>query len=136
MGRFLSLSQSCPSCEGFMRVASLSCDTCDVELKAPVAVNEFAYLDEDELHLLRIFLRSEGKVREMEAPLGLSYPTIRSRIGALNEKLQNMQSQASIQVRHEKKSKLNVAQVLEMLEQKKVTVAESVELIEQVKKGN
>jgi hypothetical protein len=56
-------------------------------VEGAVATNEFAALPADELHLLRIFVWAEGRIRDMEAPLGLSYPTIRTRLGRLKEKL-------------------------------------------------
>ena len=39
--------------------------------------------DRDQLALLESFLRSRGNLREMERELGLSYPTVRSRVDGL-----------------------------------------------------
>jgi hypothetical protein len=50
-------------------------------------LNEFASLPEEDLHFLRIFVHAEGKIRDMESALGLSYPTIRSRLSALKQRL-------------------------------------------------
>ena len=50
-------------------------------------MNEFATLSPEDLHFLRIFIRCEGRVRDMEPALGLSYPTIRSRLTQLKNKL-------------------------------------------------
>jgi hypothetical protein len=51
------------------------------------AGNEFADLDADDLHLLRIFVVCEGRIRDMEAALGVSYPTVKSRLAALRGRL-------------------------------------------------
>ncbi len=80
-------SLRCPSCQGPLVPKMLGCDACGIEVRGPFALNEFATLDPDDLRLLRIFVLAEGRIRDMEAPLGLSYPTIRTRLAALREKL-------------------------------------------------
>ena len=77
----------CPSCRGPLAPKVLGCDACAIEVRGPFVLNEFATLDPDDLRLLRIFVLAEGRVRDMEAPLGLSYPTIRNRLAALRAKL-------------------------------------------------
>jgi hypothetical protein len=49
--------------------------------------NEFAELDSEDLHLLRIFVACEGRIRDMEAALGVSYPTVKARLAALRTRL-------------------------------------------------
>ncbi len=83
----IDASIACPSCRGPLRPAVLECGSCGVRVEGPFQFNEFASLDADDLHLLRIFVLSEGRIRDMEAPLGLSYPTIRTRLSALREKV-------------------------------------------------
>jgi hypothetical protein len=65
----------------------LACPACDIKVEGPFQLNEFATLAQDDLHFLRIFVRCEGRIRDMEAALGLSYPTIRGRLSALKHKL-------------------------------------------------
>lgn len=77
----------CPGCQQPLQPSVLTCGPCGVRVEGPFHFNEFASLAPDDLHLLRIFVMSEGRVRDMEAPLGLSYPTIRSRLSALREKI-------------------------------------------------
>jgi hypothetical protein len=47
------------------------------------ADNEFAGLPEEDLHFLRIFVQCEGRIREMESAMGVSYPTIKARMAQL-----------------------------------------------------
>ena len=49
--------------------------------------NEFLDLDDDSLHLVRVFIACEGRIRDMERALGVSYPTVKSRLKALRERL-------------------------------------------------
>jgi hypothetical protein len=82
-----SANLDCPACHTPLRPKVLGCDTCGIKVEGPFALNEFATLSGDDLHLLRIFVLSEGRIRDMEAPLGLSYPTIRARLKALRAKV-------------------------------------------------
>ncbi len=56
-------------------------------VKTSYASNEFADLDDDSLHLLRIFVACEGRIRDMESSLGVSYPTVKSRLADLRKTL-------------------------------------------------
>src|ERR1043166_1626413 len=77
----------CPACQGALVPTQLRCEACDLTVSGRFPVNEFAALDEDDLHLLRIFILAEGHIREMESALGVSYPTIKGRMARLKEKL-------------------------------------------------
>lgn len=78
---------TCPSCQNLLQPKVLACPACDIKVEGPFRLNEFATLAPDDLHFLRIFVRCEGRIRDMETALGLSYPTIRTRLGALKRKL-------------------------------------------------
>ncbi len=78
---------ACPSCHEALQPRVLACDGCGIRVEGKFQMNEFASLSPDDLHFLRIFVHSEGRIREMESALGLSYPTIRSRLTALKNKL-------------------------------------------------
>jgi hypothetical protein len=77
----------CPSCRGPLQPRVLVCDACDIRVEGRFQTNEFAALEPEDLHFLRIFVHCEGRIKDMEAALGLSYPTIRTRLGALKNKL-------------------------------------------------
>ena len=77
----------CPSCSGPLRPAVMACDPCGLRVEGKFAQNEFATLGADQLHLLRIFVHTEGRIRDMESALGLSYPTIKQRLADLRRAL-------------------------------------------------
>ena len=52
-------------------------------LEGDFSVGRFGRLNRDQTTLLESFLRSRGNLREMERELGISYPTVRSRVEAL-----------------------------------------------------
>jgi hypothetical protein len=85
--KFIDSNLACPSCQTALRPKVLACPHCDIKVEGPFQLNEFATLAADDLHFLRIFVRCEGRIRDMESSLGLSYPTIRARLTALKHKL-------------------------------------------------
>jgi hypothetical protein len=70
-----------------MRPVRVKCDSCDLVVSGRFGLNEFAGLGEEDLHFLRIFVLCEGRIREMESAMGVSYPTIKARMGRLKETL-------------------------------------------------
>ena len=74
---------TCPVCASELAVTRLHCNTCGTTLEGDFSVGRFGRLNRDQLALLESFLRSRGNLREMERELGISYPTVRSRVEAL-----------------------------------------------------
>jgi hypothetical protein len=85
--KLIDSNLACPSCQSSLQPKVLCCPNCDIKVEGPFQLNEFATLAQDDLHFLRIFVRCEGRIRDMESALGLSYPTIRARLSALKHKL-------------------------------------------------
>ncbi len=87
MGNTIALGSPCPACAQPMHPKVLEC-ICGVRVEAPISVNEFTLLSPEQLHLLRIFVKCEGRIRDMEAALGISYPTVKTRIKELKDALE------------------------------------------------
>ena len=74
---------TCPVCSNELAVTRLHCRSCGTTLEGEFSVGRFGRLTREQLALLESFLRSRGNLREMERELGISYPTVRSRVEAL-----------------------------------------------------
>ncbi|MGH2382989.1 MAG: DUF2089 domain-containing protein [Candidatus Limnocylindria bacterium] len=74
---------TCPVCAGELTIARLHCRSCGTALEGEFGVGRFGRLDREQMALLESFLRSRGNLKEMERELGISYPTVRSRVDAL-----------------------------------------------------
>jgi hypothetical protein len=74
---------TCPVCSGELAVTRLHCRACGTTLEGDFSVGRFGRLSREQLALLESFLRSRGNLRDMERELGISYPTVRSRVEAL-----------------------------------------------------
>ncbi len=74
---------TCPVCSSELAVTRLHCRSCGTTLEGDFAVGRFGRLTREQLALLESFLRARGNLRDMERELGLSYPTVRSRVDGL-----------------------------------------------------
>ena len=74
---------TCPVCASELAVTRLHCRSCGTTLEGDFSVGRFGRLNRDQVVLLESFLRSRGNLRDMERELGISYPTVRSRVEAL-----------------------------------------------------
>ncbi len=74
---------TCPVCSQELTITRLHCGACGTTIEGDFSVGRFGRLTRDQLALLESFLRSRGNLREMERELGISYPTVRSRVEAL-----------------------------------------------------
>jgi hypothetical protein len=74
---------TCPVCSAELAVTRLHCRSCGTTLEGEFSVGRFGRLTREQLLLLESFLRSRGNLRDMERELGISYPTVRSRVEAL-----------------------------------------------------
>jgi hypothetical protein len=96
MSNKISLNIRCPSCLGELQPSVLLCHSCGIKIEGEFIKNEFNSLAPDELHLLRVFIRCEGRISDMEAALGVSYPTVKAHLADLKKKL-NLAGQASVE---------------------------------------
>ena len=104
----------CPSCHGTLIPVRLHCEACGISVSGRFATNEFAALSEDDLHFLRIFVLCEGRIRDMESALGVSYPTIKARLAQLKSTLAAGRKAASDETPEPRES--SIAAVLKDLE--------------------
>jgi hypothetical protein len=74
---------TCPVCASELAVTRLRCGECGTTIEGEFAVGRFGRLTREQLQLLESFLRSRGNLRDMERELGISYPTVRSRVEQL-----------------------------------------------------
>ncbi len=96
-----------------MTITELSCDACGTTVRGRFGIPELCRLPPALYQFLIVFVRNRGVIREVERELGISYPTVRSRLDALLSAL----GYASPSSRAE----VDRAQVLELLENGEIT---------------
>ncbi len=73
----------CPLCSGQTEVREVACLHCGVQVRGQFSVNHFDRLAPEQAQFLEAFLRCRGVIRDVEAMLGISYPTVRARLDTL-----------------------------------------------------
>jgi hypothetical protein len=84
--------------------------------------NEFARLPQDKLEFLRTFLACRGNLKEIEAALDISYPTVRGRLDQLLETLQLFAGEQTARA-----GNIDRSAVLDKLERGELSVEEAEE---------
>lgn len=77
MSRLLTI---CPVCEERLTATRLHCRNCDTTIEGHFELGRLGHLSQEQLSFVETFIRCEGKLSRMEKELGLSYPTLRSRL--------------------------------------------------------
>lgn len=70
----------CPVCGEDLTVTRLHCRNCDSVLEGQFGLGRFYQLNAEQLHFVETFVRCEGKINKVQEELGVSYPTVRSRL--------------------------------------------------------
>ena len=70
----------CPVCHDDLLVTRLVCRNCGTALEGRFAMGRLLQLTPEQLHFVEVFIRCEGKINRVQEELGLSYPTVRSRL--------------------------------------------------------
>lgn len=86
----MKLPIRCPSCEERLKVAKLTCSTCNTEVSGIYELPVLMQLDKEEQDFVMEFLLSSGSIKEMASKLGKSYPTVRNRLDDLILKINQL----------------------------------------------
>ena len=75
-----SILGQCPVCSELLEVTRLHCRSCDTVIEGHFDTGHFSHLNADQVTFVEVFLKNEGKINRVGEELGLSYPTVRSRL--------------------------------------------------------
>ena len=73
----------CPICAQALAVARLDCVACGTRIEGSFALGRFHQLSAQQLGFLEVFIKARGNFKDVERELGMSYPTVRSRLDAV-----------------------------------------------------
>ena len=72
---------ACPACGNTeFRIERLACRSCGTAVEGRFTVSRLATLPDDQVRFVETFLKCRGNIKEVERELGISYPTVRSRL--------------------------------------------------------
>ncbi len=75
-----SAPRSCPICGDEMIITALYCPACDTRLEGHFSFGGLGGLSPAQLAFVETFVACEGKITRVQKALGISYPTVRSRL--------------------------------------------------------
>ena len=114
----------CPACGNTQfEIQRLGCTSCQTRIEGHFSVSRLATLPEEQVAFVETFLKCRGNIKEVERELGISYPTVRSRLDKVITLLGLGPDEAS-QSRRE---------ILEALERKEMTPEEAVQALKDLK---
>jgi len=70
----------CPVCAQTLEVTRLHCRQCDTAMEGHFNLGRFYELSPEQLSFVETFVRCQGRLNRVQDELGLSYPTVRSRL--------------------------------------------------------
>lgn len=76
-----------PVSGGELHITEVACDESGVSIRGRFEIPRYARLDAEQNRFLETFLRCRGVLNAMERELGISYPTVRTRLDSLLQAL-------------------------------------------------
>lgn len=111
----------CPVCNSELTVARLKCESCETVIENQFRLSKFDYLSEEELYFTETFIRCRGNIKEVEKELGISYPTVRSKLDAVIKKLGYEEEADGLSAKRE--------EILKALENGEITAEQAIALL-------
>jgi len=81
------ISNACPYCDAAMAVTRMTCDRCQVSIEATFPMSRLASLPVEHQRFIEMFVLAGGNLKDMAEHVGVSYPTLRSRLDKVIESL-------------------------------------------------
>ena len=78
---------TCPVCSHSLHVTKLQCSHCNTTIENEFKPSRFSSLSKEQMGFVETFIVSRGNIKEVEKELGISYPTVRSRLNEIIEVL-------------------------------------------------
>jgi hypothetical protein len=81
------LTNECPYCSQVMNVTGMTCQGCGVAIEGPFPMSRLAGLPVEHQRFIEMFVLASGNLKEIAEQVGVSYPTVRSRLDKVIETL-------------------------------------------------
>jgi hypothetical protein len=70
----------CPVCGEILHITRMECDHCGTAIEGHFMLHALSRLSMEHLDFLESFIRNRGVIKDIEVDLGISYPTVKSRL--------------------------------------------------------
>ena len=75
-----ALPTRCPLCTGRIHVERVKCESCECAVEGRFTLDWQGALSAEQSSFVKVFLVCRGKIKDVEQALGISYPTVVSRL--------------------------------------------------------
>jgi len=116
------LTNICPCCQSTMEIEKLRCTACDVTIEGHIPIPRMARLAAADREFIELFVRSSGSLKAVADKLGVSYPTVRSRLNRVIGALESA----------EKDERDARSKILDQIEQGNISVDEAIQLLREL----
>lgn len=81
--------QECPVCGSGLKIKVFQCPSCRTKIEGdfPLQGSRLGSLSQEDQEFIEMFMMVRGSIKEMEKVLGVSYPTVRGMLDAINTRL-------------------------------------------------
>jgi hypothetical protein len=110
----------CAYCGSHLRVSKLSCEDCGLAYEGEFYTPKLGRLDREDQHFIELFILASGSLKQMSELLEISYPTVRSRLNRLIERLEE----------EKRKDERRRQQILQDIEQGRISPKQGMRLLE------
>ena len=110
--------RNCPVCNTRLEIRRYQCPSCKTTIDGNFRTSDFAALSLEQQEFTRIFICSQGNIKEVEKQLGISYPTVKNRLNEIRSILCKEYFKAEVESKSEK--------ILSDLEIGKISVSEAI----------
>lgn len=122
----------CPVCSHELTISKLQCTHCKTSIEGSFSHCEFCMLPTEDLFFMKTFIKCRGNIKDVEKELGISYPTVKSKLNNLIEALgfhvSELDTKEIVKERQEEKTK-----IIDALERGEITAKEASEKIAKIK---
>ncbi len=120
MGRIIT---QCPSCSSTkLQVTKIECAGCNTTFEGKFEIPSLLKISEEDLAFVLDFVKCSGSLKEMAAKQSVSYPTLRNRLNALIDIIDSL----------EMNTQNAKADILQLLEEGKITAKEAAKMLQAV----
>lgn len=110
----------CPVCGSKILISELKCSKCNTIIRNDFEMSKFEYLTKEQLEFIEVFIKNRGNIKDVEKELGISYPTVRSKLDEVIAAL----GYNVVQIPQVDKKK-----VIDMLEKGEITPDEAIKML-------
>lgn len=124
----------CPVCGEKLAITKLNCPKCTTAIEGEFKPCPYCRLPKDELDFINTFIMCRGNIKDVEKALGISYPTVRSKLDSVIKSL-GLQEEAKRKTKREEIKAIKEEAMAEMKEAIEELKSAKQEILDKLSEG-